>query len=195
MSEPNFGKTCLSLKINNSIFFTLFITNKIAYGSMRTICIYHSETGHTHAVMEELAKSVGAELIRVKDRSGYGKATMYLIGAPKAHMGALADIDPDTIDVAGYDLIIIGTPVWAFRPTPAANSIMKAIQNSTGKKVIIVCTSGGSPGETLPIMSERAAALGMDVISRHHISFTMRGVRDEEEITALKRAVWDLARS
>lgn len=162
---------------------------------MRTICIYHSETGHTHAVMEELAKSVGAELIRVKDRSGYSKATMYLIGAPRARMGALADIDPDTIDVSGYDLIIIGTPVWAFRPTPATNALFRAIRNGSGKKAFIVCTSGGSPGETLPIMAEQAAAVGMDVIGRHHISFTMRGVRDEEEITALKRAVWDRARS
>lgn len=195
MSEPNFGKTCLSLKINNSFFFTLFITNKIAYGCMRTICIYHSETGHTHAVMEELAKSVGAELLRVSDRAGYGKASMYLIGAPRAHMGALADIDPDSIDVSGYDLVIFGTPVWAFRPTPAANAMVKAVHNGTGKKAIIVCTSGGKPKETLSIMAEQVAASGMDVVSRHHISFTMRGVRDEEEMTALKRAVWDLARS
>ena len=163
---------------------------------MRTICIYHSETGNTHAVMEELARNIGAELIRVRDLAEYGKASMYLLGAPRARMGALAEIEPEQIDLSGYDLVILGTPVWAFRPTPAANAIFRAIQNGSGKKAFIVCTSGGGPGDTLSIMAGHAAVLGMQVISQHHIRFAGRGgTRDEEEITALKRAVWDVART
>lgn len=162
---------------------------------MRTICIYHSETGNTHAVMMDLVQSIGAECIRVKDLAAYGKATMYLLGIPRAHSGALAEIEPDVIDVSGYDLIILGTPVWAFRPTPAANAMIQAMKNASGTKAILVCTSHGSPGETLAILEKMALSSGMNIVGRHNITFSRQGVKDEKEVAALKRAVWDIART
>lgn len=162
---------------------------------MRAICIYHSETGNTHAVMEEIVQSIAAESIRVRDTAGYGKATMYLLGAPRALLGTRAEIEPSSFDLKGYDLVIFGSPVWASRPTPAVNAIVSGLKNEAGKKVVLVCTSGGSPGDTLQIMEERVRSLGMEVIGRFHIAHTVKGGRDEEEIHALKGALWDIARS
>lgn len=160
---------------------------------MKILCIYHSETGNTHSVMEALSKSTGADLIRVRDLAGYGKATMYLLGAPRARKGDCAAIDPDEIDLSGYDLVILGSPVWAFRPTPAANAMIQALKNCSGKKAVLVCTSGGAPGETLNIMENHTKECGMEIQGSFHVGFSMRGGRNEEEMAALVRAVTELA--
>ncbi|MBR1369008.1 hypothetical protein RJ53_05620 [Methanocalculus chunghsingensis] len=162
---------------------------------MRSICVYHSETGNTHAVMEEIIRSIASESLRVRDMAGYGKATMYLLGAPRALFGNSAEIEPSSIDLRGYDLVIIGSPVWASRPTPAVNAIFSALKNASGKKTVLVCTSGGSPGDTLKIMSDRAQSLGMEVLGRYHIPHSIKGRRDDEELNALKGFLWDIARS
>lgn len=162
---------------------------------MRSICIYHSETGTTHAVMNEVVRSIASKSLRVRDLAGYTKATMYLLGAPRALLGAHARIEPSSIDLDGYDLVIIGSPVWASRPTPAVNAIFSSLKHASGKKVVLVCTSGGSPGNTLKIMDERARSLGMEVLGRFHIAHSMQGGRDDKEQNALKELLWDIARS
>ncbi|MCP1662694.1 MAG: ArsR family transcriptional regulator [Methanocalculus sp. MSAO_Arc1] len=158
---------------------------------MRTICIYHSQTGNTHFVMEELAGMTGAGCVRVVDRARYGKATIFLLGVPRALSGSIATVDPTEIDVQDYDLVILGTPVWAGRPTPAARAMIEGILNGSEKKVLVVCTSRGEPGDTAAIMAERATAKGMSLISSHHVTFSADGSRNNEEMTALKKAVMD----
>ena len=145
--------------------------------------------------MEALSKATEAELIRVRDLAGYGKATMYLLGAPRARKGDLAAIDPDTIDLSGYDIVILGSPVWAFRPTPAANAMIQTLTNCSGKRAVLVCTSGGSPGETLTLMESRAKEREMEVIGSFHVGYSVRRGRNEEEMAALVRAVTELAKS
>ena len=162
---------------------------------MKILCIYHSETGNTHSVMEALSKATGADLIRVRDLAGYGKATMYLLGAPRVRKGEIAAIDPDAIDLSGYEIIILGSPVWAFRPTPAANAMIQALTNCSGKKAVLVCTSGGAPGETLNLMETHAKERGMEILGGFHVGFSMRGGRNEEEMAALVQAVTKLAES
>ncbi|MCQ1538335.1 ArsR family transcriptional regulator [Methanocalculus taiwanensis] len=160
---------------------------------MKILCIYHSETGNTHSVMEEISRATGAEMLRVRDRAGYGKVTMYIRGIPRALRGTHAAIEPDAIDLSGYDLVILGSPVWASRPTPAANAMIQALKNCLGKKALLVCTSGGGPGETLTLMENHAKERGMEVAGSFHVRFSMRGDRNQEEMAALIQAVTKLA--
>ena len=162
---------------------------------MKILCIYHSETGNTHSVMEALSKSTGADLIRVRDLAGYGKATKYLLGAPRARKGDCAAIEPDEIDLSGYDLVMLGSPVWASRPTPAANAMIQALKNSSGKKAVLVCTSRSTSGEALTLMENQAKERGMEVVGSFHVGFSLKGSRNEEEMAALVRAVTERAES
>lgn len=50
-----------------------------------------------------------------------------------------------------YDLLFIGTPVWAFRPVPAMSSFLESV-SLTGKKMALFCCSGGVMGKTFDIM-------------------------------------------
>jgi flavodoxin len=81
---------------------------------MRTLVVYYSRTGITKKVGESVAASLQAdkeELISVMDRSG---AIGYLKSGKEATLKKLGAIKPASNDPGTYDLVIIGTPVWAW---------------------------------------------------------------------------------
>jgi flavodoxin len=156
-----------------------------------SVCIvYHSETGNTKKIAEAVAKATGATLVPVRDLAGYNKITMYLIGGRKAMAGEKADIQPAKIDVSSYDLIIVGSPVWAWKPTPAANAAIAALAGCEGKRGMAFATSGGKPGGTLAVMEKALSARGMKV--EGSFGFTRRELANAtkigEFIDAVKKA-------
>lgn len=150
---------------------------------MAVCVIYHSETGNTRAVAERLAAVVGADLVAVRDLAGYSKVGMYLKGAPRAMREERAVIEPATIDVSGYDTVVVGTPVWARSPTPAVNAAIEGLTGIEGKAAVVFCTSGGMPGNTLERMKAMLAGRGADI--RGAVGFTVRDVRQGAAVDAL----------
>ena len=146
-----------------------------------SVCIvYHSETGNTKKVAEAAAKATGAVLIPVRDTANYSKIGRYLVGARKARAGEKAAIEPSRIEVSGYDLVIVGSPVWAWRPTPGANGAIAALAGCEGKKGMVFATSGGMPKDTLPIMKNALGGRGVKVEGAFH--FSMKELGDEKKL-------------
>jgi flavodoxin len=59
-----------------------------------------------------------------------------------------AEIAPTKLSPADYDLIVLGTPIWAWRPTPAIRTYIK--QNDlSGKKVALFFTLDESLRQTV----------------------------------------------
>ena len=56
------------------------------------------------------------------------------------------------INLADYELIVIGTPVWAFNFTPPIRTFLKE-NKIIGKKIILFCTHAGAMGKTLANLS------------------------------------------
>jgi multimeric flavodoxin WrbA len=152
------------------------------------VCIvYHSETGNTKRVAEYVAKATGATLIPVRDCAGYNKITMYLLGIPRARAGDKAAIEPPKIDVSAFDLVIVGSPVWAWKPTPAANAAIAALSGCDGKKGMVFATSGGMPKDTLPIMKNALEGRGVRVEGAFH--FSMKELGDEKKLKEFADAI------
>lgn len=157
---------------------------------MAVCIIYHSETGNTRTVAERLSAEVGGDLVAVRDLAGYSKVGMYLRGAPRALRGELARIEPAVIDVSGYDIVALGTPVWAGNPTPAVNAAIGALVGIEGKAAVVFCTSGGMPGKTLEAVTAMLLNRGADV--RGAVSFTVQDLRQGAPIDALADLVRQL---
>lgn len=49
-------------------------------------------------------------------------------------------------DLGQYDLLLIGSPVWAFAPTPPINTYLDKLSGLSGKRAIILLTSGSGAG-------------------------------------------------
>jgi len=122
---------------------------------MKICIIYHSETGNTRHVAQHIASASGAErLIEVLDRAAYNRFTRFLSQCRKARGEELTPISPSNIDVTAYDLIVLGSPVWAFKPTPVIHAAINALTGHTGKPVIGFFTHGGRPGSTGEIFTQ-----------------------------------------
>lgn len=90
------------------------------------LCVYYSRTGRTEALMQEIAQELGCELVKLEDgvsRSGF-------VGWLRSGMQAMARKIPPVqkpetkLPLSGYDLVIIGTPVWAGRCSAPVRSFL-----------------------------------------------------------------------
>ena len=109
---------------------------------MKTSIIYHSYSGITRGVAEQIQKACGGDLIEVKLKKNYSSLTAYSLGCYRARKEECDPIEPETIDVSASDIIVIGTPVWAFKATPAINAAIAALKGCDGKKAVIFATCG-----------------------------------------------------
>lgn len=113
---------------------------------MKSLVVYYSRTGTTKKVAQEITKALKSdieEVIDIKNRKGH---LGYLISGRDASMKRLTLIKPMQKDASKYDLVIIGTPVWAWDVTPAIRTYL--VQTKITKKAAVFCTLGGSGSKT-----------------------------------------------
>jgi hypothetical protein len=72
----------------------------------------------------------------------------FLLWCKKARGKEKTEIEPETIDVSGYDLLVFGSPFWAFKPTPVIHSAIDSLKGCEGKQTVAFATHGGKPGQT-----------------------------------------------
>ncbi|MCX7704262.1 MAG: NAD(P)H-dependent oxidoreductase [Planctomycetota bacterium] len=119
---------------------------------MRILLVFYSRTGTTRKTAEVLANElrlkgqdvVVEELSDKKKREGiFG-----WLGASKdATLRRKTEIEPLKAEVENFDLVVVGTPVWAFTATPAVCAFLERYREKI-KKVAFFCTmrSSGSKG-------------------------------------------------
>lgn len=154
---------------------------------MKISIIYHSYSGITRGIAERIQAVCGGNLIEVKPRKAYNKISAYTIGCLRARNEEAEPVDPATIDVAASDLIVIGTPVWAWKTTPATNGAINALTNCDGKKAIVFATCGAQAGETIPIMKRALQQKGVTVVGEYVL--TRKDLSDEQNVAGLVNAV------
>jgi len=99
---------------------------------MKSLVVYYSRTCTTKKVAQEITKALKSdieEVIDIKNRKGH---LGYLISGRDASMKRLTLIKPMQKDASKYDLVIIGTPVWAWDVTPAIRTYL--VQTKITKK-------------------------------------------------------------
>ena len=152
------------------------------------ICyIYHSETGHTRGIADRCLTATGGDRIEVHDLQHYNMITKFLVGGRRAMKGLLDPIEPSTIDASKYDLVVIGSPVWGGKPTPAINAAIQALKGCEGKKSVLFVTCGGSPGESLSLM--KRALEGRGVTIGASVSFNRKELGDDGRVNDLIRQI------
>jgi len=102
--------------------------------------------------MEKIHSICGGEFVEVHTEKKYRTFTVYTTGCIRSRQEDLDPVVPEKIDVSGYDLLVIGTPVWAWKPAPAAHSIVAGLIGCEGKKAVICTTYSNNPGECLPLL-------------------------------------------
>ena len=150
---------------------------------MKTIIVYHSFSGVTRGIAERVRTACGGDLVEVSPLEPYSKPTAYTLGTLRARGGKPDAVQPAAIDVAAYDLVVLGTPVWAWRPTPVMNGALAALAGAAGKKAVTFATCGSAPGDTLQQLRGALVAKGAEVVGE--FSFTVRDLKDPRAVEPL----------
>jgi NAD(P)H-dependent FMN reductase len=67
--------------------------------------------------------------------------------AMRAFFHQKAKIKDVPYDLSPFDLIVLGTPLWAREPPPAINTYLDAVSGVQGKKVVLLLTYGSGLGK------------------------------------------------
>ena len=92
---------------------------------MKVLVAYYSRTGNTKKAALAIAKEMNAkvdEIIDLKDRKM--KIVGWLVSGRDASRGSLTDIKCDQ-DPSNFDLVVVGTPVWAWTVTLPLGRILR----------------------------------------------------------------------
>lgn len=112
---------------------------------MKAIVVYYSLEGNTKFVAEEIARNSKADICRIEPKKEYptGKVTKYIWGGKSATFGEKPKLLPYQFSGKDYDVVIIGTPIWAGTYTPPIKTFLH--ENDLSGKTIAVyaCNSGG----------------------------------------------------
>ena len=109
----------------------------------KVLVIYYSQTSNTKAVAQEIAIRLCAdieEIIPVNPYDGDFQATIERC-IQERELGILPDIQPVDFDIAKYDVIFIGYPVWFGTYAPPVAAFLDSVDLS-GKKIVPFCTFG-----------------------------------------------------
>lgn len=150
---------------------------------MKTRIIYYSYSGITRGIAEKIQESCGGDLVEVKSKEHYSAITAYTLGCYRAMKEECDSIEPETIDVSSSDLIVIGTPVWAFKATPAINAAIAALKGCDGKKSVIFATCGSSAKDTLSILKKALEKKGVTVVGQYIL--TRKEIAENQKIRVL----------
>lgn len=109
----------------------------------KILVVYYSRTGYTRTIAGRVARACGADLDQIEDYKTRAGAWGYMRSAVGAVMHLDAPILRPRNEPGGYDLILIGTPVWCRNvPGPVRTYIKENRQ--AFRRVAFFCTYGGS---------------------------------------------------
>jgi flavodoxin len=151
---------------------------------LKSLVVYYSRTGNARFVAQTIAAEVGAdieEVIDLKKRSG---VLGFLSGGSDARRSKETKIASITKSPADYDLIIVGTPVWAGRPSPAITTYLKK-NDLSGKKVAVFLTQGGKKPQVKAIDQTKALIPNSNFIGELSlVNASANKEESEKQITA-----------
>ncbi len=108
-----------------------------------TLIVYFSRTGHTRKVAEEIARQTGCDTEEIHELRSRRGLFGYFRSGKEALREEVVEIGQTSRDPFRYDLVIVGTPVWAGNMSSPVRSYVARNQGRF-RDVAFFCTQGGS---------------------------------------------------
>jgi len=108
----------------------------------KILVAYYSRTGITKTVSNKIRQLLNCDIEEIIDTKNRKGILGYISAGYSALKGSLTEIIEPKFDPSDYDIIIIGTPVWAGR---ISNAVRTYISKNAGKikNIMVFCTQSG----------------------------------------------------
>lgn len=111
--------------------------------NQRILVVYYSRTGTTREVAETLSQALGCdteEIVESRSRIGILGYLRSIVDARREHAAAVATAK---YDPSFYDLVIVGTPIWAWSVSSPIRAYLMTMKAKL-PDVAFFCTCGGA---------------------------------------------------
>jgi Flavodoxins len=147
---------------------------------MNTLVLCFSQTGKTKVICSLLSQAIGADFAEIKEIHHRTLLEAHTLGRLSARSRKTSDIRPIQADIADYDTIILGCPIWGGYPVPALYDFIREYQIE-GKRIIGLLTYINyqkNAGQVLREEIEAASAVCEQIVAIKSGPKTMRAVRE-----------------
>lgn len=112
----------------------------------KAIVVYYSYEGSTEKVAKLIAKTIGVEAHAIKPvkEMKYKGFLKFFIGGMNVVLGKKPKIQPIDIDFNKYDLIFLGSPIWAGTFAPPIKTFIDSNILANKKIAYFYCNEGGA---------------------------------------------------
>ena len=115
---------------------------------MKTLLVYYSLEGNTKLIADAIAEEIDCDVIQLIPKNDVPKKGFmkYVWGGKQVVLNENPELEPFDKNFDSYDLIIIGSPVWAGSFAPAFNTLFSQV-SLKNKKVVLFCCYAGTEGK------------------------------------------------
>jgi flavodoxin len=113
---------------------------------MRALVVFYSRDGHTREIGRKIAQELSCREEELKDAKNREGFFGWLGGGRDALRKKLTELKGKLHNPAMYDIVIIGTPVWAGRMAPAVRTYVSKNEHKF-RKIALFSTAGSEDGE------------------------------------------------
>lgn len=149
---------------------------------VKTLIVVYSNTGNTLKLAEILSNEFESETLEIKDR----RNRKGLIGFLRAGFDAITSnvtiIEDFDYELSEYDLVIIGTPIWAGRLTPAVRTFLIGNSEVLPEVAFFTTHAGGGSSKALLQLEELAGKEPLACLSIEKGNLKDRSTESKQEI-------------
>ena len=139
-------------------------------GSARTLVMYYSLTGNTKAAARAVAEQLNADIVRIEDVEPPLLTSLYdekMFADMKKKPWKLK---PVNADLARYDRIFIGAPIWRGHETPAIDAFFDQTDLTDKSVILFVTMMENDPDDAIKAMTLKVIERGGKVVSSFSIN-------------------------
>ncbi len=113
----------------------------------KVLVVYYSLTGHTKDIALQIADKTNADIFEIKTVKEYKSPAVYIESKKELSTKAYPELQKTfTPNMADYDTIFVGGPVWWYTMAPALFSFLKET-DFKGAHVSVFSTQGSNYGK------------------------------------------------
>ena len=121
---------------------------------MKSLVSFYSRTNITKKLAERIAGETGADIEEIKPVNDYGGKLGYARGGKDAIRAKPVELEELKFDPADYDVVYLGTPVWASRMSAPLFSYIKQNEGKFTNVKFFVTAGGTGFDSTLKQMED-----------------------------------------
>lgn len=112
---------------------------------MKIIVVFFSFEGNTRMIAHTIAERLDADVCELKTAKEYpaGGIGKYFWGGKSVLFGEKPELTNETIDFDSYDVLILGTPIWAGSYAPPIHTFIHQYKIENKQLAFFACHAGG----------------------------------------------------